>query len=173
MSSNTLTEAFDVENEEGTPPLTLLPAGKYKAEITDANVGPTKNGKGQAVRLVWTITEGEHEKRLVFQNILIQHESEEAQRFGRRKFKDVCVACGITNPVTELEVLLYKPCMISIVIRKDREGQYEDKNEVSRVNPLDFDFSGGKPASRLLNEASSTPKAFEASKAPMDDEIPF
>jgi hypothetical protein len=175
--SNTLDIGFDVDNEEGTPPLSLLPKGKYKAEITDATVGPTKNGKGQAVNLTWTITEGEYEKRLLFQLILIEHESKEAQKFGRMKFRDVCVACGLTGRVTELDPLCYKTCEITVVIRKDREGQYDDKNEVSKVSPL-VSFNGDpgrlkKPREELLKEASATPRAFEASKKEMNDEIPF
>ena len=67
--SNTIETAFDVDNEEGTPPRELLPAGKYKAEITAASVGPTKNGRGQMVSLTWGISEGDYEKRLVFQSI--------------------------------------------------------------------------------------------------------
>jgi len=170
MESSTVLEIpFDVEQEEGTLARELLPAGKYKAEISTATVGPTKNGKGQAVSLTWTITEGEYEKRLLFQNILIQHESLDAQRFGRQKFKDVCNACGITNQVTDLDVLLYKPCMISVGIRKDKEGQYPDKNEVARVSPI-VSWNGTK---KLLKEASSTTKAFEASDQKMNDEIPF
>jgi integrase len=151
MQSTILDTAFDVANEEGTPPRTLLPAGKYKAEITNATVGPTKNGKGQAVSLTWVITEGDYENRLVFQNVLIQHESEEAQRFGRQKFKDVCSSCGITSPVTDLDVLTYKTCVISVVIRKDKSGEYEDKNEVARVNPL-VSWNGSNV--RLLKQAS-------------------
>ena len=169
MLQTTLDEAFDVENEEGTPPRELLPAGKYKAQIVTAIVGPTKNAKGQAISLTWTITEGEYENRLVFQNILIQHESQDAQRFGRQKFKDVCASCGITSPVTDLDVLLYKPWMISVLIRKDKEGQYPDKNEVSRVNPL-VSWNGTK---QLLKEASSTQKAFEATDEKLNDEIPW
>jgi hypothetical protein len=175
--SNTLDAGFDVDNEEGTPPLSQLPKGKYKAEITDATVGPTKNRKGQAVSLTWTITEGEYENRLLFQRILIQHESEEAQKFGRMKFKDVCAACGITGMVTELDPLCYKTCEITVVIRKDKEGLYEDKNEVSKVGPL-VSFNGDlnrfkKPKEVVLKEASATPRAFEASKKDMDDAIPF
>jgi len=175
--ANTLDTGFDVDNEEGTPPLSLLPKDKYKAEITDATVGPTKNGKGQAVTLTWTITEGEYENRLLFQRILIQHESAEAQRFGRMKFKDVCAACGMTGLVTDLDPLCYKTCVITVVIRKDKEGQYEDQNEVSKVSPL-VSFNGDpgrlkKSREELLKEASATPKAFEASKKDMDDEIPF
>src|SRR5262245_6906912 len=71
--STTLGVAFDVENEEGTPPITLIPRGKYKAEITNATVGPTKKGNALMVNLTWTITEGDFENRLVFQSIIIQH----------------------------------------------------------------------------------------------------
>jgi hypothetical protein len=173
MQTNVLDQAFDVPNEAGTPPFTLLPAGKYRAEIASATVGPTKNGKGQAVNLTWTITEGEHEKRLVFQRILIQHESVEAQRFGRQKFKDVCVACGVTNAVTDLDVLLYKPCTIAVTIEKDKSGEYEDKNKVSRVSPV---VSWNAPIGdkgQLLPGASATPKAFEATKEQLHDEIPW
>ena len=172
MTQTTLDTGFDVDNEEGTPPLSVLPKGKYKAEITSATVGPTKNGKGQAVSLTWTITEGEYENRLLFQRILIQHESEEAQKFGRMKFKDLCAACGITGVVTDLDPLCYKPCVITVVVRKDKEGQYEDKNEVRRVVPL-VSWNGSKPGRQSLKEASATAKAFDATKEKLDDEIPW
>jgi hypothetical protein len=170
--STVLETAFDVENEEGTPPRELLPAGKYKAVITTATVGPTKNGRGQAVNLTWSIDEGEHEKRLVFQSCLLQHDSADAQRFGRQKFKDVCSACGITEPVTDLNVLEYKPCVITVIIRRDKTGEYADKNEVARVSPP-VSWNGPKQAADLLKEASTTPKAFEADGKAMNDEIPW
>src|SRR5262245_44066371 len=92
--STSLDVAFDVENEEGTPPIALLPRGKYKAEITNATVGPTKRGNAQMVNLTWTITEGEFENRLVFQSIIIQHsDSEDAQRFGRQRVQGRL--CGV------------------------------------------------------------------------------
>jgi hypothetical protein len=175
MQTNVLDEAFDVPNEEGTPPMKLLPKGKYQAEITDASVGPTKNGKGQAVTLTWTVVEGEYEHRLLFQRILIQHESAEAQKFGRQKFKDVCVACGITDPVTDLSVLCFKPCTISVAIRQDKDGRYDDQNEVARVTPV---VTWNAPVGeinkgRLLREASATPRTFEATKEELDDQIPW
>jgi hypothetical protein len=171
-STTILDEPFDADTEEGTPPRELLPGGKYKAEITTATVGPTKNGRGQAVNLTWTITEGDHEKRLVFQSILIQHDSEEAQRIGRQKFKDVCIACGITGQVTDLNVLLYKSCLITVIIRKDKTGEYPDRNDIARVMPI-VSWNGSKPAAQVLKEASSTPKSFKAVDQDLNDEVPF
>ena len=181
MSLSTLLDTpFDVPNEEGTPPITLLPAGKYEAVITNAVVGPTKNGRGLAVNLTWSITKGEFEKRLVFQSILIEHDSEDARRIGRQKFKDVCVSCGIVDPITDLEKLLYEECLISVAIRTDKDGQYADKNEVKNVLPVPkWDVSPVKnvvpvkDAAQSVKNASSTPKAFDAVKENMNDEIPF
>jgi Protein of unknown function (DUF669) len=160
--STMLEEAFDVPNEEGTPARELLPAGVYKAEIVSATSGRTKNGRGHAVNLTWTITEGEYEKRCTWQSILLQHDSADAQRFGRQKFKDVCAACGIAESVTDLNVLLYKPCLIHVIIRTDKNHEFADKNEVTRVKSLVPSWNGSKPAE---------PK--EPASKTMDDEIPW
>ena len=169
--TTTLETAFDVENEEGSPPITLLPRGKYKAEITNASVGPTKRGNAQMVNLTWTITEGDFENRLVFQSIIIQHsDSEDAQRFGRQRFKDVCSACGITEPVTDLDVLTYKPCTINVGIEQDKNGEYPDKNKVSRVMPVVANWNGSR---ELLKNASTTPPSGKPAAAELNDQIPF
>ena len=162
-----LDEAFDVANEEGTPPISLLPPAKYAAEIEDAHVAVTKNGNGQVVHLKWRIVDGEHENRVLFQSILIQHTSPDAQKFGRQKFKDVCYACKITDPVTDLEVLKFRKCHISVGVEKDKSGEYPDKNKISRVVPYVASWNGSKPAAAMRKEASTT------DKPPLNDEIPF
>jgi uncharacterized protein DUF669 len=168
-TSTMLPDEFDVETEEGTGDFELLPAGQYKAEIANARVGPTKNGKGQAVSITWQITEGEYDKRLLFQTVLIQHESADAQRFGRQRFRDICDACGERGKVTDLSVLYFKPCAITVGIRRDKDGQFADRNEVKRVRPA---ISGWNGSRKALEEAT-TVKAFKASKEPLNDDIPF
>jgi hypothetical protein len=175
--STILNTAFDVPNEEGTPPIELLPAAKYEAAIINAVVGPTKNGRGQVVNFTWSITRGDFEKRRIFQNVLIEHDSEDARRIGRQMFKDICVACGILDPVQDLNVLHFRDCLITVIVRKDESGQYRDRNEVRNVLPIPkWDVSPLKPVkttAQSLKEASTTPKAFDAVKGDMDDEIPF
>jgi hypothetical protein len=143
-----LNEAYDPAKEEGTPAFELLPAGKYKAEVIDARIAGTKNGKGQMLNLQYVITEGEFEKRLVFDRVIVQHESIDAQRFGRQKVKDLCTATGITDPVTDVGVFLYKPVVISLGIEKDRTAQYPDKNKVTSVKPA---VSGNGKAPNAMN----------------------
>jgi hypothetical protein len=169
--SSVLDVAFDTPNEEATPPMKLLPAGKYTAEVVDATFGPTKNGKGQGVTLQWRVTEGDYENRIIYHLILIEHESEDAQRFGRQRFKDTLIACGVTEVVTDLSVLCFKPCTISVAVRRDKDGNFEPKNEVKRAMPLVRDWNGD--ASQRVRAASTTTAAFKAAEEDFNDKIPF
>ena len=63
--------------------------------------------KGQAVQATWQIEDGKHAGRHVWDRIIVQHdESPEAMKFGRRKLKDIAVACGVSEQITDLSVLL-------------------------------------------------------------------
>ena len=78
-------------------------------------------------------------------------------KFGRQKFKDIATACGIAEQITDLSVLLHKPCFIGVGIEADESGQYAPKNKVGRVKKI-----GDAPKA---NGASS--------KTELNDEIPF
>jgi len=161
--------AFDADAEEASPAFQLLPTGVYKAEILKAVAGPTKNSKGYAVTLTWSIVEGEYEHRVVFQQVLLQHESAEAEKFGRYKFEDVCDAIGVKGKVEDLTALYHRPCMIGIKIREDKTGQYSPRNEVGRVMPIP---PHNGPTREMVKEAQKVPSAFRAVHADMNDEIP-
>jgi hypothetical protein len=130
-----LPETFDPAIEEGTH-FDVVPVGTYAAQITDACVAQPKSGDGYYVGLTWRITEGDHEGRCVFQHITFMHSSAQATTIGRAQFKDLCVATGIDEQVTNVEVFKFIPCQLKIGIEKDKQGVYPDKNRVSRVLPL-------------------------------------
>src|SRR5215472_13985237 len=90
-----LSEAFNVASEEGTPKFEPIPAGTYVAAINDIKAGPLKSGKGQAVLATWEIDDDKYGGRLIWDRIIVVHESAEAMKFGRRKLKDVADACGV------------------------------------------------------------------------------
>ena len=177
-----LDQPFDTDTEEASPAFAPIPRDLYTAVIVKAMAGPTKNGKGYQVSLNWSIIEGEYENRTIFQNILIQHESEEARKIGRQKFQDVCLALGVKGQVEDLKTLHNIPCQISVVIREDKTGQYADRNEVMRVRPLPKPLggimqpnptNGGGGVRDVILEAKKTQPAFKAVHADMNDEIPF
>jgi hypothetical protein len=175
--SEFLDVAFDTENEAGSQPFALIPAGLYKAEITIVHA--TKSGRGFAVKLTWTITEGEYENRLVFQSIFLEHESAKARKFGRQKFKDVLTAIGITGPISDLTLMLNHPCMVSVRITQDKNGQYPDKNEIGRVLPIPTARNGNGASPHngvtrdMLRDAQKVQPAFKPVHEDMSDDIPF
>ena len=141
--STTLDEAFNTQTEEGTPDFQPLPVGNYVASIVDAKVGPLKSGKGQAVLLRWEVQGGTNQGRLIFDRVIVAHESAEAMKFGRRKLKDIADACGVKDLITDLTVLLNKPCSIYVKIEQDDAGEYPPKNRVGLVKPI-AKTNGGK-----------------------------
>jgi hypothetical protein len=108
--STILDQAFDTATEEGSPDFEPLPKGQYVCAITKAEVGSLKSGKGQAVSLTWLVEgDSKYAGRLIFDRVIIAHESAAAMKFGRQKFKDIATACGVTEQITDLSVLLDKP----------------------------------------------------------------
>jgi hypothetical protein len=155
--STVLDQTFDTANEEGTPAFNPVPKGTYVAAITDAKFGALKNGKGQAVSVTWEIQGGAHHGRLIFDRVIVQHESADAMKFGKRKLKDICDAVGWKEALTDLTVLLNKPCSINVKIEMDKFGEFPPKNRVGRVQPI------AKPD-----------KADKANgKPPFNDDVPF
>jgi Protein of unknown function (DUF669) len=155
--STILDEAFDTDTEEGSK-WDLLPAGPYVAEIDDAFITPTKNGSGQMVSFKWKIVEGDYENRIVFDQVLIRHDSPEAERIGRQKFKDICDAVKLTGQVTDLDALKFIKASIRVGIEKDKNGQYADKNKVTRVQR--YDMSNGSKPPVAKGSTSSDDAAF-------------
>jgi hypothetical protein len=143
--TTTLSEAFDVASEEGSPAFEPLPVGSYVAAINDIKCGSLKSGKGQAVSVTWEVVDDKFGGRLVFDRIILVHESEQAVKFGRRRFKDTAVACGIKDTITDLSVLQGKRCLISLKIETDTNGEYPPKNRVTRVKPIVAEVPKGKP----------------------------
>jgi hypothetical protein len=172
--SDTLSAPFETANEEGLSG--LVPAGNYPVEIVDAKVARLKSDKGEAVNLTMVIDGGEYDGRHLFPKYILEHESEAAQAYGRKKFKSLLDAILVTGTITDVSPLIGKRCIAVVGIRKDESGQFDDQNEVKRVKPLVASWNGSRPASKtseVLEEASTTPKAFEAVDAKMNDEVPF
>jgi hypothetical protein len=161
MSETTtaLPEAFHPEEQEGSE-FNVLPKGEYVAQVIDVKVSPHSTGDGYGINLTWQIGEGEHENRCVFQHITFQHSSAQAQQIGRQQLKDLCVATGIHEQVSDVEVFKFIPCRIRLGIKKDSDGI--DQNKVSRVLPLE-------PPPKPEKQAKAPEPAKPAASKPMPE----
>jgi hypothetical protein len=88
------------------------------------------------VSLTWEIDGGEYSGRRIFDRVIIAHENADAMRIGRAKLKDIAVACGVTEAITDLSVICHKLCSVAVKIESDNTGQYPDKNRIGRVKPI-------------------------------------
>jgi Protein of unknown function (DUF669) len=130
-----LPETFDPSQQEGSS-FNPIPAGEYTLEIIEASVNEARNGNGDRLNLTCKVIEGEHENRYVWHGITLTNSSTQAVEIGRKQLKDLCVACAITDPVTDAEVFKFKPFLARVVIRVDKDGVYADQNKIARVLPL-------------------------------------
>src|SRR5262245_61675186 len=97
---------FNPEEHEGSS-FELLPLGDYTAEIIEADIRQPKSGDGHMLALTWKICDGAYESRQVWQTLCYQHSSAQVQDIARRMLKDICVALGINEQVTDPEVFKF------------------------------------------------------------------
>ncbi|UQZ90858.1 hypothetical protein C4J81_17235 [Deltaproteobacteria bacterium Smac51] len=130
-----------------------VPAGEYQAHITDSDIANTKNGD-LMLKLSWTILEGPHASRMLFDRIMLSG-SDNAVDFGKRKLKTIADATGHHNPnrIEDSEELHGRPCSIKVTI-----DTYEsnERNEIKDYKSLSAPTSFA-PAARASTPPQSTP----------------
>jgi len=152
----------------------LLPAGKYLAQITDSSVVPLKSGNGQALQLTFEILSDGYNGRKVFDRLNVQHTNPEAERIGLQNVRAICESIGVTS-IKDTSNLHYKPLNITVKIRKDETGQYEDQNTVNgyskasgSVSPIGFAKPAApkEPSVKLVSSEEMTAAAPTSSNPP-------
>ena len=110
-----------------------LPAGTYKAVITEAIEKQTKAGTGSYLSLTIEVIDGEHKGKKVFDNLNLNNPNQTAVQIAQQTLKSIIVAIGKQSVSTEAD-LLNIPLAIKTSIRKSAE--YGDKAEVKAYLPL-------------------------------------
>lgn len=136
-----------------------VPKGTYRVLVHSIERVPTKSGRGEKLKTRVDIVGPDHAGRVVFDDILIKHDSEDAQRIGRERFATLCRACGVTNPDTT-DALLGNE--VNAFIKVETDAEYGDRNKVSF-------YSAPKSGNGLSTNGAK--KGFDQSFN--DDDIPF
>ena len=117
-------ETYEPENFD------LLPVGDYLAAVTESEIKTTKSGNGTYLELRWTILDGEHKGRHVWQRINITNPSEKAVAIGQRQLWDVCQALGVMQ-LSDSSQLHDIPIEVPVRIEKGI-GDFFDQNVIGR-----------------------------------------
>ena len=133
-----LPETFDPSAHEGTKDLECIPIGWYQAQMVENEIRDAKNGNGRYLLAVFEILDGEYRGRKVYQNITLQNDNQQAVEIGQRLLTDIYTAIGHTTPTRDTRVMLFKPVMARVGIKRDKDGVYPDRNCVTSVRPAGF-----------------------------------
>jgi hypothetical protein len=124
-----LSQSFDAADlPQSTSSYDPLPAGWYSATINQAEVRPTKDGRGEYIRVRYDITGPTHQGRVVFGNLNIKNASTKAEEIGRQQLGEIMRAIGLSR-VTDTDQLIGGQLSIKLDIRPATE-QYAAQNEV-------------------------------------------
>lgn len=129
--SEVLGTAFNsAEVEPRTDVGSLLPAGQYTVEITDAEIKPTKAGTGSLLKIEHTVIDpADHAKRKVWKQINVANPNAEAERIGRSELSQLCRAVGIAV-LDDSDQLIGKVVRVRVGIRKGNAAYPDDSNEI-------------------------------------------
>jgi hypothetical protein len=144
-----LNETLIPESELETAPSDYppVPAGDYKAclvEIGDKD-NPSQaftvagTGKGEFLRTVWEIVDGEYKGRKLFENLQLKRygnteKDQKTQKIARSKLSKICLSYGISGSLQDTNQLLNKPPVLVRV--KVRDGQNGPSNEITNWKSL-------------------------------------
>ena len=105
-----------------------------------------KNGNGTYLLAVFEVLDGEYRGRKIFQNITLQNDNQQAVEIGQRLLTDIYTAVGHTGPTRDICVMLFKPVMARVGIKRDKDGVYPDRNCITSVRPPDYPAEAGRGA---------------------------
>lgn len=155
--------SFDATQVAPSESFDLLPAGDYKAIITQSALNPLKSGGGLGLALTFEVIEGEFKGRKVWAHLNVQHTNEKAQNIAQRDLSAICHAVGVTK-LTNTEALHSKPLGIKVKV-KPEDGQYAAKNEIKGYVPANTVAAAPVGAARRA-APTATPATPAAKAAP-------
>ena len=119
---------FNAQEVEPSSTFDPLPAGKYLAVITGTEMKPTKNGDGSYLEIEFTVLEGEHKDRKVWDRLCLNHPNPQTVKIARGNLSALCRAVGVMQPRDSVE-LHNIPLMVTVKLKK-REDTGDLTNEV-------------------------------------------
>lgn len=148
---------FDARQVDPQTTYEALPAGWYNFMITESELMPTKAGDGAYLRLTLRVIDGQYAGRQVFDNLNLQNPNPVAVEISYRRLSAYCHATGVLQ-VQDSQQLHGIPFKARLSVRKDKDGQYDDQNEVKAVkNITDGEEQQGAPAWAPQQQAPQQP----------------
>jgi len=145
---------FNANEVEPSAPREPIPAGWYKAVITESEEKPTKAQTGSYLQMTFEIVEGAHQGRKVFSRLNLNNPNATAVEIAQRELSGICRSVGVMTPRNSQD-LHDKPMSIKVKVTPARDG-YEPGNEISEYAAANAN-SGGSAASGQTASGGAKP----------------
>lgn len=147
-------QGFDANQVEPTGDFEPIRAGKYLAVITDSEMKPNKAGTGSLLQLTFQIIEGEHQNRLIWTRLNLDHPNATAVQIARADLSAICRAVGVLSPRDSVE-LHNLPLVIQVRCKK-RTNTGDIVNEIKGYAKREQPTASAAPA-QTSSANNSTP----------------
>lgn len=119
---------FNAEEVEPNAPREPVPAGWYKAVITNSEEKPTRAQTGSYLQMAIEIIEGEHAGRKLVERLNLNNPNATAVEIAQRTLSSICRAAGVMTPRQSAD-LHDKPLMVKVKV-KPGDANYGPGNEI-------------------------------------------
>ena len=143
-----LGQEYRVEDLPESGSYELIPAGWYQAQINAADLKQTKSGDGQYLSIRFDIIAPTHQGRVVFGNVNLKNASAQAEEIGRRQLGEILRSIG-KSVIRDSDELIGGQLQIKVGVQHDKNGQYEDRNDIKGYKALEA--GGPAPAATSSN----------------------
>jgi hypothetical protein len=143
---------FNANDVEPVGDYTPLPIGSYTVIISATEIKDTKNKTGQYLQFVYSVVDGEHQGRLLFDRLNIKNENVTAQEIAQRALSSICRAVGVMHP-KDSDELKNIPFVVKVGIRA-ASGEYPASNIVKSYERVD-----GKKLTEIVDTPTTTTTA--------------
>lgn len=157
---------FDATQVEPNQPFTVIPAGKYKAQVVASEIRATNNGAGQYLWFEMEILEGDQQGHKLWDRLNLWNDNATAVEIAQRTLSAMCHATGQLH-VEDSEALHFKPMIVTVRVRPAGPGkdgkQYDASNEIRGYEAV----NGAAPAAPTHQAAPAPAPAPAPSAAAM------
>ena len=153
---------FNAEEIEPSSSFDPIPAGWYKAIISNSEMKPTRDGYGEYLSLTLQVIEGQYENRLVFARLNLKNANDKAVDIARKDLAAICRAVGVMSPQAS-EELHDIPLMIKVKVRA-AQGEYEASNDIGGYKAVEG--ANLTPAPKAASKPQTPPPAATTTKKP-------
>lgn len=146
---------FSSKGKEKMNDFSVIPKGKYIAEITKSENKPTSAKDGSYLNLTLKIIEGEYSGRFLFARLNLDNKDPQTVEFAEKELNTIVIACGKEGEdIEDSDELHGIPMEVTIKI-KPANGNFDESNEIKMYDPAPGYSKPTNPDSESSTEEKS------------------